>query len=123
MTNPEPPRQPPPIRTAADPTFSATDPIADPISSNAAISCVLLFRCHLQVASYHLRVAGAITMFQMTDPAPETHTSPLDAALGRVGDRWSFLLVEALLEGPRRFNDLGAAIPGIAPNILTDRLR
>lgn len=49
--------------------------------------------------------------------------SALDAALGRVGDRWSFLVVEALLEGPRRFNELVAAVPGIAPNILTDRLR
>jgi DNA-binding HxlR family transcriptional regulator len=49
--------------------------------------------------------------------------SPLDAALERVGDRWSLLLVEALLEGPRRFGELQAAVPGIAPNILTDRLR
>ncbi len=49
--------------------------------------------------------------------------SALDGALNRVGDRWSFLVVEALLEGPRRFNDLAAAVPGIAPNILTDRLR
>jgi DNA-binding HxlR family transcriptional regulator len=32
-------------------------------------------------------------------------------------------VVEALLDGPRRFNDLVAALPGIAPNILTDRLR
>ena len=44
-------------------------------------------------------------------------------ALNRVGDRWSFLVVEALLDGPHRFNDLAAAVPGIAPNILTDRLR
>ena len=49
--------------------------------------------------------------------------SPLEAALERVGDRWSLLLVEALLAGPRRFNELGEAVPGIAPNILTDRLR
>jgi DNA-binding HxlR family transcriptional regulator len=49
--------------------------------------------------------------------------SGLDAALARVGDRWSFLLVEALLEGARRFNELTEAVPGIAPNILTDRLR
>lgn len=49
--------------------------------------------------------------------------SALDAALGRVGDRWSFLVVEALLDGPRRFNDLLTAVAGIAPNILTDRLR
>ena len=48
---------------------------------------------------------------------------PLEAALDRVGDRWSLLLVEALLDGSRRFGDLGEALPGIAPNILTDRLR
>jgi DNA-binding HxlR family transcriptional regulator len=59
----------------------------------------------------------------MSDPAQLPHSSPLDAALNRVGDRWSFLLVEALLGGPRRFNDLASAIAGIAPNILTDRLR
>ena len=49
--------------------------------------------------------------------------SPLAAALDRVGDRWGLLLVEALLDGPRRFNELGDRLPGIAPNILTDRLR
>ena len=49
--------------------------------------------------------------------------SALDGALGRVGDRWSLLIVEALLDGPRRFNDLAEAVRGIAPNILTDRLR
>jgi DNA-binding HxlR family transcriptional regulator len=50
-------------------------------------------------------------------------TSPLSQALDRVGDRWSLLLVEALLDGSRRFNELLGVLPGIAPNILTDRLR
>ena len=65
----------------------------------------------------------------MTSPEPAPtiepmrEPSPLEAALERVGDRWSLLLVEALLGGPRRFNELGEAVPGIAPNILTDRLR
>ncbi len=49
--------------------------------------------------------------------------SPLGAALERVGDRWSLLLVEALLNGPRRFNELQAGVTGIAPNILSDRLK
>src|SRR3954464_12214263 len=49
--------------------------------------------------------------------------SPLEAALERVGDRWSLLIVEALLDGPRRFNELADAVAGVAPNILTDRLR
>jgi DNA-binding HxlR family transcriptional regulator len=52
-----------------------------------------------------------------------TADSPLAAALERVGDRWSLLVVEALLEGPRRFNELQAGVTGIAPNILSDRLK
>ena len=49
--------------------------------------------------------------------------TPLEAALDRVGDRWSLLLVEAMLDGSQRFGALRETLPGIAPNILTDRLR
>ncbi|HEY8819145.1 MAG TPA: helix-turn-helix domain-containing protein, partial [Candidatus Limnocylindrales bacterium] len=59
----------------------------------------------------------------MAEPSVRPDPSPLEAALERVGDRWSLLLVEALLGGPRRFNELGESVAGIAPNILTDRLR
>jgi DNA-binding HxlR family transcriptional regulator len=53
----------------------------------------------------------------------ETASSPLAEALARVGDRWTLLVVEALLPGPRRFNDLLGQIPGIAANILSERLK
>ena len=53
----------------------------------------------------------------------ETASSPLAEALAKVGDRWTLLVVEALLDGPRRFNDLLGQIPGIAANILSDRLK
>jgi len=56
-------------------------------------------------------------------PRTDQASTPLELALERVGDRWSLLLVEALLDGPRRFNELGDSVAGIAPNILTDRLR
>jgi DNA-binding HxlR family transcriptional regulator len=49
--------------------------------------------------------------------------SPLAHALTAVGDRWSPQVVAALLAGPRRFGDLQGEVPGIAPNVLTDRLR
>lgn len=52
--------------------------------------------------------------------APET---ALAAALDRVGDRWTLLLVQALMTGPRRFSDLQAELPGLAPNILSQRLK
>jgi DNA-binding HxlR family transcriptional regulator len=54
---------------------------------------------------------------------PVAANSPLAAALERVGDRWSLLLIEALLTGPRRFGELSEAVAGIAPNILAERLR
>jgi DNA-binding HxlR family transcriptional regulator len=54
---------------------------------------------------------------------PQHNSSPLAEALARVGDRWTLLVVEALLTGPRRFNDLLSQIPGIAANILSERLK
>jgi DNA-binding HxlR family transcriptional regulator len=53
----------------------------------------------------------------------ETPATPLADALARVGDRWTLLVVEALLAGPLRFNDLTDQIPGIAASILSDRLK
>jgi DNA-binding HxlR family transcriptional regulator len=63
------------------------------------------------------------TMESMPSEAMPTPTTALATALERVGDRWSFLLVEALLGGARRFNELHETLPGIAANILADRLR
>ena len=56
----------------------------------------------------------------MTDVAGN---SALDVAMARVGDRWTLLIVDALLDGPRRFKELEAAVPGLAPNVLSARLR
>lgn len=52
----------------------------------------------------------------------ETVTA-LEEAVARVGDRWTLLVVEALLGGPRRFGELLEEVPGIAPNILSARLK
>jgi DNA-binding HxlR family transcriptional regulator len=57
------------------------------------------------------------------EAAPDPARSALHEALAQVGDRWTLSLVGALLAGPRRFNDLLADLPGIAPNVLTQRLR
>ena len=47
----------------------------------------------------------------------------LREALGGLGDRWSLLIVEALLPEPRRFSDLSRDLGGIAPNVLSERLK
>jgi DNA-binding HxlR family transcriptional regulator len=45
-------------------------------------------------------------------------------SLDVVGDRWTLLVVrELLLSGPRRYTDLRNALPGIATNLLAERLR
>lgn len=59
----------------------------------------------------------------MSEPVSPEDQSPLAGALARVGDRWAFLLVHALLAGPRRFGDLQDELGRIAPNVLTQRLR
>ena len=61
---------------------------------------------------------------QPMDAQLQSHTeNPLARALERVGDRWMLLIVDALLPGPRRFGELSEDVEGIAPNILSDRLR
>lgn len=47
----------------------------------------------------------------------------LDGAARRVGDRWSLRLIGVLLDGDRTFSELAGEVDGIAPNILTSRLR
>lgn len=55
-------------------------------------------------------------------PGPEAE-SPIERAVARVGDRWALLVVHALLDGARRFGELQALVPGIAPNVLSQRLK
>jgi len=40
-----------------------------------------------------------------------------------LGDRWTLQVVAALLDGPKRFGELSETVDGIAPNVLTARLR
>jgi DNA-binding HxlR family transcriptional regulator len=54
---------------------------------------------------------------------PAATTSALSEALAAVGDRWTLLIVATLLEGSRRFGELQEELGGIAPNVLSSRLR
>ncbi len=44
-------------------------------------------------------------------------------AVELIGRRWTGAVIRVLLRGPRRFNELLAAIPGISDRLLTERLR
>ncbi|MDR3655936.1 MAG: helix-turn-helix domain-containing protein [Mycobacterium sp.] len=47
----------------------------------------------------------------------------LARALDHIGDRWTLLVVRELLIGPRSFQELQRALPGLSPNLLVQRLR
>ncbi|MHA4813761.1 winged helix-turn-helix transcriptional regulator [Streptomyces aculeolatus] len=48
---------------------------------------------------------------------------PIAHALDMIGERWALLVVRELRLGPRRYADLQAALPGIGPSVLSQRLR
>lgn len=43
-------------------------------------------------------------------------------ALDLVGERWALLVIRELVLGPKRFTDLREGLPGIATNVLSQRL-
>ena len=48
---------------------------------------------------------------------------PVAKSLELVGERWTLLIVRDLLGGARRFQDLEVSLPGIAPALLSERLK
>ena len=47
----------------------------------------------------------------------------VSAACELIGDRWSLPILAALLEQPLRYTEIQELLPGLAPNILSARLR
>ncbi len=58
-----------------------------------------------------------------TDRKSYDQVCPLATALDFIGDRWTILILRELLGGSARFNELRDGLPGIASNLLTERLR
>jgi DNA-binding HxlR family transcriptional regulator len=48
---------------------------------------------------------------------------PLAVALEQVGDRWTLIIVRALMNKPQRYSDLRVFVSGSGSNLLADRLR
>lgn len=60
------------------------------------------------------------TLDAWSDRPPECHVRDV---LDLIGDKWSSLLIIALVGGPKRFNALSRAIPDISKRMLTQTLR
>lgn len=59
----------------------------------------------------------------VSESVHESEAAAIAVAADAVGDRWSLRLIHALLAGPARFGDLQTGVTGIAPTVLTQRLR
>src|SRR5437899_8123901 len=121
-TTTEPPRHPPPTATSDGEAASrawrtrSPTPLTMSIVSNEEPPLVT---CILQVTSG----PGAEQPVLYDGLAVPNPHSPLAEAVARVGDKWTLLVIDALLDGPRRFGELEQAVAGIAPNTLSQRLR
>lgn len=56
-------------------------------------------------------------------PNEYIQTGPIARALELVGQRWTILILQELLRGHHRFAELKDRVEGIAPNVLSDRLK
>src|SRR3954454_1852652 len=77
----------------------------------------------LRFASDGTRTPRCQNRRHVRKPRHAAPPSPLADALARVGDRWTLLPIAALLDGPKRFNELQEELRGIAPNVLSARLK
>ena len=50
-------------------------------------------------------------------------TCPVARTLDIVGERWTLLIIRDLLSGTMRFQDFQERLPGMAPNVLSARLK
>lgn len=59
----------------------------------------------------------------MEVPADRYDCDAVSEVLGRVGDKWTILVVVVLRDRPRRFNNLKRQVHGISQQMLTRTLR
>jgi|SRR5579859_7890364 len=55
---------------------------------------------------------------QLSDFCPRYHH-----AMELIGRRWTGAILRVLINGPHRFNELLAAVPGLSDRLLSERLR
>ncbi len=54
---------------------------------------------------------------------PPSSSCPLTAALEIIGGKWHLIVLYALAQQPRRFNELQRLAPGVSHKVLTDSVR
>jgi len=62
-------------------------------------------------------------MARMAGRKSYNQNCPVAKGLDILGERWTMLILRELFGGPRRYSDLRAELPGIATNLLAERLK
>jgi len=62
-------------------------------------------------------------MNETLPPIGQANCREISELLGRVGDRWSALIIMELYDEPRRFNAIKRALDGISQQMLTRALK
>lgn len=91
----------------------------------------MLYYSHAYIVACHSgqHSAGKCRKEMTTNPT-ETTTSSItqmcpryEHAIQLLGKRWTGLILDALMGGPRRFCELTASVEGLSDRVLSDRLR
>ncbi len=93
------------------------------------------YRCYGTLTSSSLQDPHRMSQTHIRDtPVEPGHSAPAGEPLSSfcprfhyavelVGRRWIGAIVRVLMNGPHRFNELLAAVPGLSDRLLTERLR
>ena len=76
--------------------------------------------CNMQATYHHLQ---ALQQAGEDEGATTATPQAVSAACELIGDRWSLAILAALLEQPLRYTEIQELLPGLAPNILSARVR
>ena len=71
-----------------------------------------------------MQIASQVTKITRMAKTYDIDDCHVARTLDLIGERWTILFLrDLLLHGPRRFQDFQSSLPGIAPNMLSTRLK
>jgi DNA-binding HxlR family transcriptional regulator len=79
-----------------------------------------------KVAGFRIEMAGKSMATKLTTESSTSITQACpryEHAIQILGKRWTGLLLNALMDGPRRFCELTSLVDGLSDRVLSDRLR
>ena len=77
----------------------------------------------MEIRKKHLRDKPVALFHKQSDQALSAFCPRFQYTLELIGRRWIGAILRTLVPGPRRFNEILTAIPGLSDRLLSERLR